>query len=136
MSRPPPPPPPLLYPNSALRTYLRAGALLIPTISFWLFAMIFLVPKLEQIWQLAGLDGSKAQWLMDVSYELNQHFYFIFAGVIVVLLLFELHWVAWPRYRQTVVACATLFLHTAVLLGITTIAVAVCIAAPLLTKHK
>ena len=34
------------------------------------------------------------------------------------------------------IACVTLFFHTAVLLGIATIAVAVRLAAPLLTKHK
>lgn len=129
-------PPPLPDPNSALRTYLRAVALLIPTIFFWLFAMTFLVPKLEQIWQLAGLSGSKAQWLMDVSYGLKGHFHFLVAGVVVALLLLEFRWAAWPRYRRTVVACVTLFFHTAVLLGITTIAVAVCLAAPLLTGHR
>jgi hypothetical protein len=129
-------PPPLPDPNSALRTYLGAVALLIPTIFFWLFAMTFLVPKLEQIWQLAGLNGSKAQWLMDVSYGLKQHFQFIVASVVVVLLLLEFRWSAWPRHRRAVVAGITLFFHTAVLLGITTIAVAVCLAAPLLTKHN
>ena len=129
-------PPPLPDPNSAFRTYLRAVALLIPTLFFWLFSIAFLVPKLEQIWQLARINNSKAQWLMDASYGFKQYFHFIIAGVVVVFLLLEFRWAAWPRYRRTVVACVTLFFHTAVLLGITTIAVAVCLAAPLLTKHK
>lgn len=110
--------------------------MLIPTIFFWLFATTFLVPKLEQIWQLAGLDGSKAQWLMDASNGLKHYFRFVVAGLVGILVLLEIRWAAWPRYRGTVVACVTLFFHTAVLLGITTIAVAVCLAAPLLTKHK
>ena len=129
-------PPPLPDTNSAFRTYLGAIALLIPTIFFWLFAVTFLVPKLEQIWQLAGLSGSKAQWLMDLSHGLKQHFHLVVAALAVILLLLEFRWAAWPRYRRTVVACMTLIFHTAVLLGITTIAVAVCLAAPLLAKVK
>jgi hypothetical protein len=129
-------PPPLPDPNSALRIYLRAVGLLIPTLFIWLFAVSFLMPKFEQIWQLAGLTGSKVQWLMDVSYGLKQHFHFVVAAVVSVLLLLEARWGAWPRYRRGVVACVTLFVHTAVLVGITMIAVAVCIAAPLLMQGR
>lgn len=129
-------PPPLPDPNSAWRTYLRAVALLIPTIFFWLFALTFLVPKLEQMWQVAGLNASKVQWLMDLCDGLKQNFTFVVAGVVGVLLLLEFRWAAWPRYRRTVVACVTLFFHTAVLAGITAIAVAVCVAAPLLNRAK
>jgi type II secretory pathway component PulF len=127
-------PPPLPDPNSAFRTYLRAIALLIPTVVVWLFANTFLLPKLEYIWQLAGLTGSKAEWLMDASYAFKQHFRTIALGVVVVLLLLEFRWRAWPRYRRTVVACATLFFHTAVLVGIATVATAALLAAPLLAK--
>jgi hypothetical protein len=129
-------PPRLPDPNSALRVYLRAVGLLLPTIFIWLFAIAFLIPKLQQIWQLAGLAGSKVQWLMDASYTLKHGFHFIFAGVVLLFLLFESRWDAWPRYRRIVVACVTLFIHTSVLVGITAIAVAVCVAAPLLLKAK
>src|SRR5690242_3666303 len=95
-------PPPLPAPNSAFRTYLRAVAVLLPTIFCWLFAMLFLVPKLEQIWQLAGLTDSKVQWLMDASDGLKQHLNFIVGGVVLVLLLLEFRWPAWPRYRGAV----------------------------------
>ena len=111
-------------------------ALLVPTTLVWLFAMTFLVPKLEQIWQLAGLTNSKPQWLVDSLYGLKQYFHFFVAGVVSVILLLEFRWAAWPRYRRTVIACATLFLHTAVLIGVTAIAVAVCVAAPVLAKSN
>jgi hypothetical protein len=129
-------PPPLPDPNSAFRTYLRAVALLIPTIFFWTFASLFLVPKVEQIWDDAGLTGSKVQWLFDASDALKQSFYFIVAAAVLILLLLEFRWPAWPQYRRTVVACFTLFCHTAVLVGVTTIAVTVCVAAPRLAKTK
>lgn len=129
-------PPPLQDSNAAFRTYLRAVALLIPTTLVWLFATLFLVPKVEQIWHLAGLTGSKVQWLMDASTILKESFNFVVAGAVLIVLLLEFRWPAWPRYRRAVVGCFTLFCHTAVLVGITTIAVTVCLAAPLLVKVK
>lgn len=129
-------PPPLPDPDGAFRTYVRAVALLIPTIFVWLFATTFLVPKLEQLWKDAGLTGSKAQWFMNATYALKQNFTFVLAGVVVVLLLLEFRWAAWPRYRRVVVASASLFFHTVVLVGITMIATAALLAAPLLARAK
>lgn len=119
-----------------MRTYLRAGVMLSPSIFFWLFASVFLVPKLEQIWLEAGLSGSRVQWLMDASNFPRQYFYYIVPGGVLALLLVESYWTAWPRYRRVVVACVTLFFHTAVLIGITTIATSALVAAPLLHKHN
>jgi hypothetical protein len=129
-------PPPLPDPNSAFRTYLRAGATLIPTVLIWLFAGTVLVPKLEQLWRDTGLTGSRAQWLMDVSDVFHNNFYFIVTGLLAVLLLVEFRWAAWPRYRRGAVTAVVVLFHTAVLVGITTIATAALLAAPLLLKHK
>lgn len=131
-----PTPPPLPDRNSALRTYLRAGATLIPTVCFWLFARTVLVPKLEKLWQDAGLTGSRAQWLISISDAFQQNFYFIFLGITLPLLLAEFQWPQWPRYRRGAVAGLVVFFHTAVLFGITAIATAALSAAPLLLKNK
>jgi hypothetical protein len=53
-----------------------------------------------------------------------------------VLRLVESRWEAWPRYRRGVVAAVVVFFHTAVLVGITTIATAALLAAPILLRHK
>ena len=115
-------PPSILEQNSALRTYIRSLALLIPTILIWFFVTVLLVPKLEQLWHDAGLTGSKAQWLIVVSRGFKDSFYFIIVGVVILLSLLEYSWTTWPRYRGIAVTCATLFFHTAVLVGITAIA--------------
>ena len=129
-------PPPLPDANSAIRTYARAVALLIPTMGVWSFAVAFLFPKVEYIWQDAGLTGSKVQWLMNALYAFGQSFYLLIAGAIVFFLVVEFRWAAWPRYRRTLVACITLFIHTAVLIAITAMAVAISLAAPLLAIHR
>jgi hypothetical protein len=95
-----------------------------------------LVPKLEKLWQDTGLTGSNVQWLMDASYLLRDNFYYVIAGMSVLLLILEFRWAAWPRYRRTVMACATLLFHTVVLVGITMIATSALLAAPMMGRHK
>lgn len=129
-------PPPLPDANSAVRTYLRAVASLIPAILVWIFANSFILPKLNQVWELAGLTGSKAQVVMDTSYALQKHFSFVFAGGVIVCLVLEVRWAAWPRHRRIVVACVALFLNTAVLVGITATATAALLVVPRLTNTK
>lgn len=129
-------PPPLPDRNSALRTYLRGFALLVPTWCVWIYAHTVLLPKLEHIWEITGLTHSKAQWLIEGSRALMQHTHFVFAGVVLLLVLLEFRWDGWPRYRRAAIASATLFFHTAVLLGVTALCTAVLLAVPLLTKMK
>lgn len=129
-------PPPLPLTSSALRTYLLAVVTLLPTVLIWQFAGIVLVPKLKQLWRDTGLTGSRVQWLMDASDAFRDNFYFIVAGILAFFLLIEFRWLAWPRYRRAVVVGVVILFHTAVLVGITAIATASLLAAPLLLKHK
>jgi type II secretory pathway component PulF len=122
--------------SRAWPTYLRAAAFLTPTTLAWFFAFTFLLPKVQQIWKDAGLTASTVQWIIDASSSLMHSAPYLFATVAVLLLLVEFLWPAWPRYRAAVVACVTLIFHTAVLSGITSIAVAACVAAPVLARLK
>lgn len=118
------------------RTYLRAGAFLIPSLLAWSFAVTFLLPKVQRIWEEAGSTASRAQWFMNYCATLMHSIPIALAGIALILFLAEFFWSAWPRYRRVVVACATLLFHTAVLVGITSIAIAACVAAPALARHK
>ena len=117
-------PPQLPAPKSAFRTYLRAVALLIPTIIVWLFSNIILLPQLEQSWEEAGFKNSRPQWLIDASRSFYDNGRFIFLLIIILLIFLESRWSAWPRYRRTVVMGVTLLFHTAILVGVTAIATA------------
>jgi len=129
-------PPPLPNRLRGLGVYLRTGVWLLPALVVWFFAHLILLPKLGQLWQDTGLTGSKAQWLMDISHGFHDHFYYVFAGASVLLVIFEFRWRAWPRYRSAVMAVATFLVNLAVLVFLTTIATASLLAAPLLLKHK
>ena len=122
--------------SNAWRTYLRAIVFLIPSALAWSFAGEFLLPRVQLIWRQAGLTASNAQWLMDSSSSFTRSMPYSFAAAFLILVLVEILWSAWPRFRRIVVACATLIFHTAVLADITSIAIAACLAAPLLAKHQ
>ncbi|MGC3991448.1 MAG: hypothetical protein QM796_17540 [Chthoniobacteraceae bacterium] len=107
----------------------------LPSIFFWGFASIFLVPKIQQIWQEAGLSGSKAQWLINLSDAFHHHFYFVAGGIILLLFLVERWWPRWPLYRRMVVTIAIVLFHTLVLFGITVLATCALLAVPIILKH-
>ena len=120
----------------AWRTYLRAGAFLIPSLFAWSFAVTFLLPRVQRIWEEAGSSAPRAQRFTDYCATLMHSIPIALAGMALILFLAEFLWLAWPRYRRVVVACATLLIHTAVLVGMTSIAIAACVAAPALARHK
>jgi len=129
-------PPPLPEANSGLHTYLRTGVFLIPTLLAWAFTTLFLLPKVRQLWNDAGLMTSRVQWLMETAEFLIVPLAFIFVGGFVILLILEFWWPAWPRYRRVVFACIALFIHTVVLAGILAISTAALVAAPVLPDKK
>jgi len=119
-----------------LTVYFQAVATIVPTLFIWVFANVFLVPKLQYIWELVGLTHSKAQWFMDESFFLMHHIQVIFGAVVLVIVILELRYRAWPRYRRAVITTLTVLIHTTVLIGITAIACATLFAAPLLTRKQ
>ena len=131
-----PVPPPLPNIESALATYLKAFGTIFPALFIWFFSNLFMLPKLEWLWEHTNLTGSKAQWLMDVSNFLAHSMQFIFGAVVLLLIVLELCVSVWPRYRRTVVSVIAVLFHTTVLLGLTAMATSVLLAAPLLTKTK
>jgi hypothetical protein len=120
----------------AFCVYLRAFIFLLPSLFITSFALTFLFPKVEQLWKEVGLDTSQAKWLMEWMETLMHHAIFIGAGIFVFLLVSELTWAGWRRYRRFVVAAFTLLVHTAVLAWIAAIAVEATLAAPMLARQK
>ncbi len=129
-------PPPLPTSETALATYLKAVATIIPALIIWLFSNSFLLPKLQWLWHHTNLAGTKVQWLMDVSNFLAHGMQFVFSGIILLLVVLELCVHGWPRYRRTVISIVTVLFHTIVLLGLTAISTSVLLAAPFLTRTK
>ena len=127
-------PPPL--PNAAVawKTYLAATVFLLPVFAVWSFSTIFLSPRLEFIWQQAGLAHSRANWLLDTSHALKDNFRWVVAALVVLFVVLEYRVRAWPRYRRAVVASMVFVLNTLVLVGLTLLCISALLAAPLLAK--
>src|SRR5688572_16017733 len=104
-------PPPLRGPETALATYLKAGATVFPALLIWLFANAFLLPKLQALWREANLGGSRAQWIMDASSCLAHSMQFVFGVVFLLLIVLELWVRAWPHYRRAAVSVVAVLFH-------------------------
>ena len=114
--------------------YLQAFATIFPALVIWSFSNVFLLPKLEYIWQQTGATNSKAQFLMDGSEFMGHQMRWVmlaFCGTVVFL---EVFWSSWSRYRRGVIITITVIFQTIVLLGVAGVATATLVAAPLLGK--
>jgi hypothetical protein len=135
-----PAPPPLPKKDEpaweAFRVYLRAFVFLLPSLFVMAFALTFLFPRVKQLWKDTGLDNSQAKWLMEWVETLMHYSIFIAIGLFVFLLVAELTWADWRRYRRFVVSAFTLLVHTVVLAWISAIALEATLAAPVLANKK
>src|SRR5436190_24312517 len=83
----------------ALRIYLLAFLYLLPSIFVANFALAYVFPRAKQIWGEAGLNASKANWLMDSVEEMIPYFVFLGSGFIVFVVICSVAWSNWRRYR-------------------------------------
>jgi len=129
-------PPPLYRGESALLTYAKALGTLLPTLFFWGFSMLFVMPKLEWLWAKTNMEGTRADWLMDGLEFAKAYFWLIVAPLVLLLVVLELTVKNWRRYRAAVIGTLTVLINAAVLLLLTWISVSVLVAAPLLTRKE
>jgi hypothetical protein len=120
----------------AFRVYLRAFVFLSPSLFVSSFVLTYLFPRVRQLWNDVGLHTSKVQWMMAGMESLMSHFVFVAIAVIVFIVVAELTWAGWRRYRRFVVTSFTLLVHTAVLIWVVAIAIEATLAAPMLAHQK
>ena len=118
------------------RTHLLAFIYLAPSISIGAFAWNFVMPRARLIWQDAGLNGSRANWLMENTERTLPYLLFFALGFFGFVVAAEISWHNWRRYRRTVVTLFMLLVHTAVLVWITSLAVCTGLAGPALAHKK
>src|ERR1700761_7057083 len=96
-------PPPLKPQVSPARTYVWAVIMLLPAMMAGSFALWVLNPKVEQLWNDAGLAASKARWLISLTHAFADYFWIIVAALILIFMVLELHVKSWGRFRRPVV---------------------------------
>jgi hypothetical protein len=129
-------PPPLQRQQPAWKPYVLGGAFsFLPFVALG-FATVFLLPKLEEVWNRAGLRGKNVQWLMDLSGLFSNHFYVILILVALALFFLELRFKRWSLYRGTAIAIVVIMFNTAVLVSLLAACTSALIAAPMLAHVR
>ena len=115
------------HPESALKTYIKATAWMLPFAAAWIFCAVFLMPRVEGIWIESGAHASLLSKIISVSsVSLNQG-RAIIAVLVLTCVCFEIwaHW--WPARRKMAIEIITFLFTLSVLLmilGASTAAVA------------
>jgi hypothetical protein len=129
-------PPPVPGSHRPVLTYLGAILLTVPALALLIFSVIVHLPRLELLWRNAGLDGSRAQWLLDACRFVPNNLEFIFSGVLLLLILVELSWPGWRRWRRFVLFGAAFAVQMGVMLELAFVTTASQLAAGKVAKEK
>jgi hypothetical protein len=116
------------------KPYLAAACFVLPALVLWSMSAVFFAPKLEDLWRTGGGMESDAQWVMDVVMFLVRHGVQLLAGLIVVMVGFELKAGRWARYRKLALGSIVLIINTTVLSGIWCMCLAALLIAPQMMK--
>jgi len=113
-------------------TYLKSIAFLVPAATLWMLLVVFLVPKLREICQQAGVRLPAAY---DVVFTLMQHWFLLGGAVIAALVFLEWRSNRWPRYRRAAIGIAVFALNAAALILISFMVVFAVVAAVQISHH-
>jgi hypothetical protein len=113
-------------------SYSKAALFAVPAASLWVFAIVFLLPKLQQMSHMSGLS---MPWIYQAMMFVADHSQAIFLAAAAAVILVEWRWSGWARYRRVALNGAAVLVNTAVLLLITVLAICALIAGPALAHH-
>ena len=123
-------------------TYAKAGTFLFPAVFLWLFTVVFVLPKANEICQAAGatiFNFEHAPTVFKASAMVGQtmifltnHCILIGGAIILAFALLERYFNQWPSYRRAAIGIGVFLLNTIVLLSMVMIIISILIAAPAL----
>jgi hypothetical protein len=122
-------------------TYLKGAAFVGPALFLWAVCAVFIVPKLKQICQHAGLpDSGDNLWnLAHSNFQTISVFadYGVLIAMALVLGLGLLEWRSgkWQRYRRATIGIGAFLLNLLVLISIFVMILTALVAAPALMQH-
>lgn len=126
-------------------TYFKATAFLLPAAFAWWFSVVFLLPKLQEFCNVAGMavfTFREAPAIFRISGAIGHMMVFLTAHCvlisgIVILALALLEWRSngWPRYRRTTVGAGIFVFNFAVLLSITLMVTSALVATTAIMHH-
>ncbi len=118
------------------KTYVKAVVFVTPAVSALAFSMIYLLPKLQEIWKQAGFSEPSAYQALSLAAFALQNGFLILLALALILALLEWRSTLWPRYRRAFVGTATFIVNTTVLIFITAMFATALMAAPALMHAR
>ncbi len=127
-------------------TYAKAGTFLFPALFMWLLTVVFVLPKVNELCQKAGMTifnfdrsapAAVRAWgvIGQVMILLTNHWLFIGGVIVLTFILLERYLSQWPRYRRTALGVGAFLLNAAVLLSLTIMIVSIIVATSALPYH-
>ena len=113
-------------------TYLKSIAFLLPAATLWMLLVVFLVPKLREICNQAGVTLPA---VYNVVFSLMQHWVLLGGTLIAALIFLECRSDRWPRYRRAAIGIAVFALNAAALILISFMVVFAVVAAVQISHH-
>ena len=121
----------LMNTPSRLSAYLQSAAVLVPAVLVSLFAAVFVIPKLEQLWaNLGAALPVGGTWVLMAAHFIRDDGWIALAAVIAVLATLEFRSAAWPRYRWGTLLCTAALINGAALAGLAMMSILLVLAAP------
>ncbi len=124
----------------AWATYLKSSAFALPAAILWLFIVVFIYPKFNEIISLSQIQSDLHlpgvfRWGMGLTLLMTHYMSWFAGSVILAILLLEWRSDKWPRYRRTAFGIGAFLLNSVVLIAITTMVILSLVAGPLLAHH-
>jgi hypothetical protein len=124
------------FPNTNLEprwaTYLKSAGFILPAVTLWLMMVVFVVPKLHEVCNHAGVALPKVYFFV---FTLMQHGLLIGVALAAGLVFLEWRSDRWPRYRRAAFGVSVFVVNAAVLLLISFLVVYAVVAAAHFVDH-
>jgi hypothetical protein len=108
-------------------TYLKAGTFLAPPLILWIFSCVFLMPKLKQICDNAGIA---LPTILQATLFVTAHPVLILGAIGICFSLLEWHSAGWQKYRRVTLGTGVFAINALILLVITMMVFSALVAAP------
>lgn len=118
------------FPYPAWRTYLKCIGMLIPVVCAACFSLVFLIPKLKEIWWATNFSNEFIQGTLNVLGYIATNSLVILITAIAVLGLLEWRSTKWPRYRAAVMYTIVLLIVTGMFVFLLSMLASALMAAP------